>query len=193
VANIFDHSINKLQLFQNILNHWLINRLWTHSIHSINVCFLLIWITCVSSYRNNNWLRKLLGMQISSNLIGSIVSIKNRHIAIHQDQLVVAFLAVVLSDVGYYFVYSFLSVERLLAYPINILNIKSTIKNDFKCIYVKQLVVYNQNLFASIHLDLNICVRLNYHFNFTYLSTRLSVNLIWKLYVHWIDIYWIIE
>ena len=89
-------------------------------------------------------------MQIGSYLIGSIISIKNRHIAIHQYQLIVTFLTVVFSDVLLNFVYGFLSIECFLAYHIYVLNVESTIENDLNGLDVEDLVIDNENLFAGI-------------------------------------------
>jgi hypothetical protein len=66
-------------------------------------------------------------MQECSDLVRGIVSIKHGHVTIHENQLVVALLTVVLSDICDYLVHSFLSIECLFTYLIKIFHVERAI------------------------------------------------------------------
>jgi hypothetical protein len=105
----------------------------------------------MTSDRKNYWLEKTFGMQKVSYLGRSFVSIKNWHITVHQNKLVVAVQTVVVFNVFDYLIYCFLTVESLFTGTLDFFfcKTKSTLQDGMHSSYVEELVVNDKDLLTG--------------------------------------------
>jgi hypothetical protein len=90
----------------------------------------------------------VFGIQVFSNLLGRFIAVHERHVAIHQDEIVLAF-SEVLRDVFFNLLDCLLAVEAVVTNRFHI-DPKTILKNDDDRFDVELLIIDDQNTVLNV-------------------------------------------
>ena len=89
----------EVQFHNNLLQNICRDGLWQNFVHSAVYGSINVLCLGVSSHCQDNWLRYILIIKERPYLIGRLVSVHEGHVAVHQNQVIGAYLEIVINHI----------------------------------------------------------------------------------------------
>ena len=110
----------ELQCLNNFFEQFHLDRLRKHLIHATLQSLINIRFFCMPGYSYNYWLIQIVIIKSLSDQICSFISVHHRHVAIHNNQIVIAKLPFVFFDAFFDKFKSLLSIKSFFTDHLDI-------------------------------------------------------------------------
>ena len=129
------------------MNHFYIHGFGTDCIYSTSVRSLNIRVFCLTRDCDDDGLREIFIWKVSSDFSSRVTAVHDWHVVVHKDEMVIALLKIVFFDVLNDGFESNQAVHGWISNEIDVFNLENAFKNALSCLYIKNFIVDEQNLF----------------------------------------------